>query len=158
VSRSKVTDGWYIDLDTSISCDPPRQPGAFAVLLGGLNGKVDSPTFKVVGRRETGFAVATTQSSTPITHIDEARVTAISPELLSSAVFEIPRGFREVREIRRIGILLWWGPAFISLHTTWSPFESVFVRALGSVNSKKVAHCVILPVETPALTSSMRTD
>jgi hypothetical protein len=137
-AQEQVTDGWYIDLDTSISCDPPRQPGAFAVLLGGVNGKVDSPTFKVVGRRETGFAVATTRSSTLLqpdgsrrerTRIDEARITAISTEPLSSAVFEIPRGFREVREIRRIAIMPWWGRALVSLHKTWSRFESVFVRA-----------------------------
>src|SRR6202166_4470388 len=62
VPTENVTDGWYIDLDTSISCDLPRRPGAFAVLLAGDKGKIDYPTFKFVGQRETGFALATTRS------------------------------------------------------------------------------------------------
>jgi hypothetical protein len=129
-----VTDGWYIDLDTSVSCDPPRQSGAFAVLVGGTNGKVDYPTFKLVGQRETGFALSTTRRDTLLlpdgsrrepAQTDEALVTAISSDPLSSALFEIPSGFREVSEIRRRTIMPWWARALISLHAIWSRFRSV---------------------------------
>ena len=37
--QEQITDGWYVDLDTSISCDPPRQPGAFAMLSVGQGWK-----------------------------------------------------------------------------------------------------------------------
>jgi hypothetical protein len=128
-----VTDGWYIDLDTSVSCDPPRQPGAFAVLVGGRNGKADYPTFKFVGQRETGFALATTRNSTlpPAVIPSEPTRRALrqfSSESLSPALFEIPSGFREVREVRRRAVMPWWGRALISLHATWSRLESVLTR------------------------------
>jgi hypothetical protein len=145
IPTENVMDGWYVDVDASISCDPPRQPGAFAVLVGGANGKIDYPTFKFIGQRETGFALATTRRSTPVqpngskrepTRIDEARVTAMSTEPLSPALFEIPSGFREVREIRRKAIMPWWGRALISVRTTWSRFESVLTRPFRHLSSR----------------------
>ena len=140
-----VTDGWYIDLDTSISCDLPRRPGAFGVLLAGGNGKIDYPIFKFVGQRETGFALATTRSDTLFqpdgsrlegVPSDTAQVTDLSTAPLPGGLFDIPPGFREVREIRRAPQMPWWGRALMSLHTTWSRFERALTRPFRRVPSR----------------------
>ncbi len=118
--QEQVSDGWYIDLDTSISCDPLRQPGLMAVgvLIGGTNGKVDYPTIKFVGQREAGFALATTRRDTLFlpdgspregARIDTMQVTDLSTATLPSSLFDVPPGFQGLREIRRIPIMPWWG-------------------------------------------------
>lgn len=137
VPQEQVTDGWYIDLDTSISCDPPRQPGAFGALIGGINGRIDHPTFKLIGQRETGFAIVTNRRDTLFqpdgsrregARIDTMRVTNLSTAPLASELFDIPHSFSQTREIRRIAIMPWWARTLMGLHTGWLRFE----RALAS--------------------------
>jgi hypothetical protein len=134
--QEHVTDGWYIDLDTSISCDPPGQPGRLAVLSAGRDGKIDYPTVKFVGHRETGFALATTRRDTlfepdgsrqEAARADTVQVIDLSSAALPSELFDVPAGFREVREIRRRPIMAWWGRALMTLHSVWLGIE----RALG---------------------------
>ena len=138
VPQEQVTDGWYIDLDTSISCEPPGQAGAlrFALLGGGRNGKIDYPTVKFVGQRETGFALATTRrdalflpdgSRSERPPVSTIQVTNLSTAPLPTDLFDVPNGFREVRDFRRRPVMPWWGRALVSLHSIWLGFE----RALG---------------------------
>jgi hypothetical protein len=61
-----VTDGWYIDLDTHISCEPswrsPRSGHTF--LTSHRQGEEgDLPTFKDVGEAERGFVIASKGTS-----------------------------------------------------------------------------------------------
>lgn len=144
VPTENVTDGWYIDLDTSISCDPPRQSGAF-VLLGGTNGTIDYPTFKFVGQRETGFALATTSRDTlfqpdgsrrEVAPFNTVQVNDLSTAPLPPGLFDVPPGFRQVRELRRAPIMPWWGRALMSLYTTWSRFERVLTRPFRRLLSR----------------------
>jgi hypothetical protein len=110
-----VTAGWYIDLNTHISCDPSwcstRSGHAFATLLQqGEEG--DVPTFKDVGEPERGFVVASKETSSgTITSLDgstwqhvstwETEVTELSTGTIDPALFEIPSGFRLVEWIRQ---------------------------------------------------------
>jgi len=109
-----VTDGWYIDLNTRISCEPSwrsaRSGHAFGtVQRQGEEG--DMPAFRDIGEPERGFAVASkgTMSGT-ITlpdgsmrqHVStwETEVTELSTAAIDPALFEIPSGFRLVERIR----------------------------------------------------------
>ena len=110
-----VTDGWYIDLDTHISCEPswrsPRSGHAF--LTSHRQGeKGDVPTFKGVGEAERGFVIASKgTSSGAITlpdgstrqHVStwEREVTELSTAPIDPTLFEIPSGFRLVERIRQ---------------------------------------------------------
>ena len=123
-AETTVTDGWYIDLDTLTSCEPSwrsaRSGHAFlsAAFVGGsatghLQGQEgDVPTFKDVGEPESGFAVASKQTSSgTITSPDgstwqhvstwETEVTELSTAAIDPALFEIPSGFRLVERIRQ---------------------------------------------------------
>ena len=109
------TDGWYIDLNTHISCEPSwrsaRSGHAFlTVHQQGEEG--DVPTFKDIGEPERGFAVASKRtSSRTITlpdgstrqHVStwEMEVIELSTAAIDPALFEIPSGFRLVERIRQ---------------------------------------------------------
>jgi hypothetical protein len=61
-----VTDGWYIDLNTRISCAPSWRSArsGHAFLTGHLQGEEgDVPTFKDVGEQERGFVVVNKRTS-----------------------------------------------------------------------------------------------
>jgi hypothetical protein len=125
IPQETVTDGWYIDLDTSISCTKAPS-GAFGLLVGGGPRKPGEPpqipvlTFKSVGKPETGLALATkeihrlsgslpndlTRKSEPITN--EMEVTELSTRPLAAALFEVPKNFRKVEQIRRTPIVSYW--------------------------------------------------
>jgi hypothetical protein len=110
-----VTDGWYIDLNTHISCEPSwrsaRSGHAFlTVHRQGEEG--DVPTFKDVGEPERGFVVASKgTSSGTITSPDgstrqhvstwETEVTELSTAAIDPELFEIPSGFKLVERIRQ---------------------------------------------------------
>jgi hypothetical protein len=110
-----VTDGWYIDLDTHLSCEPlwrsARSGHAFAT--GHKQGEEgDTPTFKDVGEPERGFVVASKEtSSSTITSPDgstqehvsmwDREVTELSTAAIDPAPFEIPSGFTLVERIRQ---------------------------------------------------------
>ena len=108
-----VTDGWYIDLDTSISCDPKRPSGkaAHAFLAMG-NAPIEKMEFVDKGEPESGFAIQwtiTTKEAIALsdgtkqdrTFIQEMCVTELVEGPLDPALFTIPTGFRQVEHIDR---------------------------------------------------------
>ena len=110
-----VTDGWYIDLDTHLSCEPrwrsARSGHIFAT--GHKQGEEeDVPTFKDVGEAERGFAVVskgtlsgtiTSPDGSTLQHVStwETQVTELSTAAIAPALFEIPSAFRLVERIRQ---------------------------------------------------------
>ena len=111
--QETVTDGWYIDLDTSISCDPKRQSGkgVHAFLAVG-NAPIEKMEFVDKGAPESGFAIEwkiTTKEAITLsdgtkkdrTFVDELRVTQLVEGPLDPALFTIPSGFRQVERIDR---------------------------------------------------------
>jgi len=114
-AQQKVTDGWFIDLDTSISCDR-RSPADKRVhthaFLAAGNMPVEKIEFVDNGEPETGFATEwkitspeaiTLPDSTKKEHasISEMRVTQLVEGPLDPALFTIPTGFRQVEHIER---------------------------------------------------------
>jgi hypothetical protein len=115
--QESVTDGWYTDLSTALSCEPKfrRRAGTVSVAFltaGRLGQPVDVPKVKIVGKPEEGFALSTkatnrTRMTLPdgsrkdFSSIDEMQVTELYSGPLDSALFEVPSGFRKVDQIRR---------------------------------------------------------
>ena len=110
-AQEMVTDGWYIDVDTSISCDQKRLSGkpvhVHAFLAAG-NAPIEKLEFVDKGEPESGFAIewkmkeAITLSNgtkTDRTFVREMRVTQFVEGPLDPAVFTIPTGFRRVEHI-----------------------------------------------------------
>ena len=113
-STHTVTDGWYIDLDTQCSCDPPWRPavGQAFLTLHKAGEKGDVPTFTNVGEPERGYALSrrvTSQhnltladgSVTEVTSVLETAVTDLSMAAIEPGTFEIPPGFQLVEAIRQ---------------------------------------------------------
>jgi hypothetical protein len=107
-----VTDGWYIDLDTDISCEQSWRSGRAFASVHQRAQEAAVPTFKDIGKPESGFAVATkVTSSGTITLPDgstrpcgstwETEVTELSTSAIDPELFEIPSGFRLVERIRQ---------------------------------------------------------
>jgi hypothetical protein len=118
-----IRDGWYIDLDQQISCDPDymRNPRglAYVDLISVLRpaSKVeaqtmDKPEFVKVGELETGFALVEVFTSDndyrsadgATKHVrsqSEMVVTELQEGPLDPALFEVPHGFKHVKEIER---------------------------------------------------------
>ena len=113
-----VTDGWYTDLATALSCEPHPRPGAVYLVFATMkriNAKDDEmpvPTFKLVGKQESGFALYT-KTTTHETSVmpdgskrdwdstSEMQVTELYSGPLNPQLFEVPAGFRKVDQIRR---------------------------------------------------------
>ena len=109
-----ITDGWYIDLDPELACEPRRTRHAY--LVGGVvsrrgvvgnSGETPLPvvTFKDVGTPEEGYPIELRRTyrsgdrqphgaATPMSLTDETIVTEFSTEPLDPRLFEIPKGFR----------------------------------------------------------------
>jgi len=116
--QHSVTDGWYIDLDTSISCDQrlPKGKGvhvhAYAALaLAGENPPLERVEFIEKGEPETGFGINRKITYLePSTRLDvtkgapasalEMQVIELVEGPLDPALFEIPPGFRQVQQIQ----------------------------------------------------------
>jgi hypothetical protein len=112
-AQEMVTDGWYIDLDTSISCDRKRLSGkpAHAFLAVG-NAPIEKMEFVDKGEPESGFAIEwkiTTKEAITLsdgtrkdrTFVHEMCVTQLFEGPLDPALFTIPIGFRQVEHIDR---------------------------------------------------------
>lgn len=109
--QESVTDGWYIDLDQQLSCDPKRPAGRQGYIYASVsNGKqpMEKPEFVRIGEPETGFPLySRTSSKLPSTVPDatianfETRVTQFEEGPLDPALFEIPPGFKHVEHIER---------------------------------------------------------
>jgi hypothetical protein len=114
-----VTDGWYIDLDRSISCDPKLSAGSKRVGIlfsrgatGGKETPIDRPEFVDIGARETGFPLKETRTS-PMTTIfpdgtrktsddfDESEVTVLERVTLNPVLFDVPSGYKHVEPSQR---------------------------------------------------------
>jgi hypothetical protein len=111
--QESVTDGWYIDFDQRLSCDPTRLRTSHGHTYGYLsagNGKqrIEKPEFVDIGEPERGFPVSSTVTSkSPPNLADgtittfETRVTHFEEGPLDPALFEIPPGFKHVDRIER---------------------------------------------------------
>ena len=115
-AQETVRDGWYIDVDRTISCEPKLPAGSvshgFLTMMGGaaVHGKgmmMERPEFVDIGPRETGFPVkearTTTSETVPATgvrrysdSINESEVTQFEEGPLDPALFEVPPGFKRV--------------------------------------------------------------
>ena len=111
-AQETVRDGWYIDVDRRISCDPKPPAGsgsgfmAIGAVVGGKEMMMERPEFVDIGARETGFAVkevrTTTGETVPATgvrrdsSISESEVTQFEAMPLDPALFEVPPGFKHV--------------------------------------------------------------
>ncbi len=110
--RESVTDGWYTDLPTSLSCEAKPRSGAIGFLTFATKGRpADVPTVKLVGKLVSGFPlyfkttahnvnVLPDGSKSESTSSFEQQVTDLYSGPLDSQLFEIPRGFNKVSEIR----------------------------------------------------------
>jgi hypothetical protein len=122
--QETVTDGWYIDLDAALSCDRASF-GSLAFLTAGLTKKGEPPqfpvlTFKSIGNPERGFALTTKElyrdnvsspaepARTIESFSNEMQVTEISKEPLDPALFEVPKNFRKVSQIRHFAVVPYW--------------------------------------------------
>jgi hypothetical protein len=107
-----VTDGWYIDLDTSITCDLkwPGGKGSHAHLRSGP--ALEKYEFIDKGNAETGLAVERKISSrstftapdgtkTETAYTSELKIIELTEGTLDPTLFEIPPGFRKVEDINR---------------------------------------------------------
>ena len=97
--RVTVIDGWYIDLDTRLTCEPWADTGhGFA--LGYKHGEQPPrPTFVNIGEPERGYAVRlrTTEGDS----LFEMDVAELSTFALDPSLFEVPAGFARVEMIRQ---------------------------------------------------------
>jgi hypothetical protein len=113
-AQQMVTDGWYIDLETGISCDRQRPEGKrdhAHVLLAAGNTPVEKIEFIANGAPETGFAIQWKITSVAFTLRDgtkkehtsssEMRMTQLVEGPLDAALFAVPTGFRQVEHIER---------------------------------------------------------
>lgn len=106
-TQETVTDGWYIDLDTRVSCERAEGPRGRSLLIAssGPDAQATPPrvTFKDIGTLEEGFPIDTRttsrvvaakareQSDSAVTH---RLVTQLARQPLDVSLFEIPTGFR----------------------------------------------------------------
>jgi hypothetical protein len=105
-SRSResetVTDGWYIDLDTRLSCDPwwwSAGSHHALVTFSKQGDQPDRPTFRDIGEPERGFVVFS--RSMQGGSVLELEVTHLSTVALDPVLFEVPHNFSLVDEIRQ---------------------------------------------------------
>ena len=119
--QESTRDGWYIDLEQHISCEPEymrkgnTHSYAFVLVAPAGNSRnqiIDKPEFVSIGKPETGFALeevivsddAYTSADGTTKHVKsrtERRVTELYEGPLDASVFEVPHGFRRVTEIER---------------------------------------------------------
>ncbi len=111
-SSETVTDGWYIDLDTALSCMRRRGEASGQVIgasyvLKDAHSVLPVITTKYIGTPETGYPVATTVSVTADRTLPDGTrgytswawqhdVREIRRMTLDAGLFEVPTGFRDV--------------------------------------------------------------
>jgi hypothetical protein len=141
-----VTDGWYIDLDTGISCDPERaaqsEGAAYAVvqMSGGAAGHAPDSVSKpslvqttYIGKPETGFPIwiRTTMRQPALVQgvkseqvdIAESGVTLLSAKALNPSLFEVPKDFRSVPQILPVLRVAFWAGWLAWGHYYWVRFK-----------------------------------
>jgi hypothetical protein len=94
LAQESKRDGWYIDLDLPEGC-PPRlrnkRAGAFTLLTGSMNGRIDKIEVHHTGVTEVGYPLEVTDSP-----LSKTEVTGLSTAPLDPALFELLPGFRQV--------------------------------------------------------------
>jgi hypothetical protein len=102
--RTVERDGWFIDLPQRPGCVPQRRADSFVGMLmigGNRNGKscVDDLVSEFRGPRETGFPVKLhdTIRTFGSESWHDTEVVEISNQLLDPKLFEVPRGYRELK-------------------------------------------------------------
>lgn len=109
IAQESVTDAWYIDLDTQLSCDFKFPPGTRAHSFGATS-KSEVPEFVDSGESPKGFSVAQTTritsslkspdgSTQQHTSQSEMSVVDFVNGPLDPALFEIPAGFKLVDNV-----------------------------------------------------------
>jgi hypothetical protein len=113
VILESVTDGWYTDLPTALSCYPrPKAGGIGFVTMETKSTPADVPTVKLVGKPESGFPLSTITTSHDIYVLPDGskretnsklaqQVTGLYSGPLDPQLFEVPRGFARVAQLRR---------------------------------------------------------
>jgi hypothetical protein len=107
-----VTDGWYIDLDTSISCDVKWQPHNVNprheyYAVGGERYEIIDDGIRIIGfaieQRHTSHSSVTLPDGTkrPTVYTNEEKITEFYEGPLDAALFEVPPSFRKVSDLRR---------------------------------------------------------
>lgn len=135
-AQDSVEDGWFIDLDTGISCDRKWREGErahshVAAWLKDASAPPELPKFVEVGSRETGFAMesrTTTRGAyvspdgtkKESTSTSETTVILLEERPLDLAVFEVPVGFREVAHVDANTSVNWQ----MSWANAWVRFEA----------------------------------
>jgi hypothetical protein len=111
--EESATDGWYTDLPTALSCYPrPKAGGIGFATLETKSGPADVPTVKLVGKPESGFPLSMTTTSHDVYVLPdgskreantrlEQQVTELYSGPLDPQLFEVPRGFARVAQLRR---------------------------------------------------------
>jgi len=100
-ARESVVDGWYIDLDTGVSCEPWwwSNTGHVFATVHKQGDQPDRPTFKDIGEPERGYAVL--RRTTEGGSVDELEVTELSTVALDPSIFKVPADFSRVEQIRQ---------------------------------------------------------
>jgi hypothetical protein len=97
-----VTDGWYIDLDTSLSCDPwwwSAGSGHAFLSVHKQGDEPERPELKNIGDPERGFVVISRTTSGG--SVLELEVTHLTTVAIDPALFEVPTNFSLVEQIRQ---------------------------------------------------------
>jgi hypothetical protein len=99
--RQTVIDGWFIDLDTGVSCEPWWwSNSSHAFLTTRKDGEPpERPTFRDIGDPERGYPVL--RRTTEGASVLELEVTELSTGALDPALFEVPADFLRVEQIRQ---------------------------------------------------------
>jgi hypothetical protein len=113
LQESLTDDGWYIDFDQQLSCDPKRTAGGNGPFFGYVSsgtGKVPmgKPELVTIGNREMGFALDLTITSKIPSNLPDGTITSFETRViqfeetsLDPALFEIPSDFKHVDRIER---------------------------------------------------------
>ena len=131
-----VRDGWYDDVDTSISCGwkrPSGKPGHYFVTAG--NAPIEKREFVDKGEPERGFAFQqkiTTKEAITLsdgtkkdwTSVNEMRVIQLVEGPLDPGLFTVPTGFRQVKQIDSAWLPSQWSEWSVA----WDRFKASVAR------------------------------
>lgn len=150
--QESITDGWYIDLNTRVSCDPPGKTPSEGTtysavqLMGTVSStnpastnpasiSITKPNLvetRYVGKPETGFPISlkTTRFSgsaqdpqTEQVSTTEIEVTDLSATNFDSSLFEVPPDFRIVTQILPTPRAALWARWLAQAHDSWVRFR-----------------------------------
>lgn len=104
-----IRDGWYVDLSQTISCDPEYMRTGHSYVYASLvvrtsggsqRQTIPKPEFVTIGKPETGFALQEVTNPGQAYQF-KTLVTEFQEGPLDPALFEVPHGFKQVKQIER---------------------------------------------------------